>query len=117
MTVEDRQEIMKLDPGVIDTIVALTAAEVEGVATVVAQPQAGFLSRLLRSNQKARIDCEYAEDGSVAITLHIEVEYGYPISELAEKLRNAIADALAVLVGVDVDRIDIYVDGISFSQN
>ena len=116
MTVEEKQENMKLDPGVIDTIVALSAAEVEGVASVAAQAPVGFFARLARKNPTAKIECIYDEDGKVAITLHIEVYYGYPIADLANKLKNAIADALSMQVGVDVSRIDIYVDGIQFNQ-
>ena len=117
MTAEQKHESMKLDPGVVDTIVALTAAEVEGVASVAAQAPVGFFARLMRNKPTAKIECVYDEDDRVNITLHIEVHYGYPIAELAEKLRNAIAEALSMQVGVDVGKIDIYVDGIQFNQN
>ena len=110
-------EKMKLDPSVVDAIVALAAAEVEGVASVAAQAPVGFISRLMRRKPTAKIESVYDEDGKVSITLHIEVYYGYPIAVLADKLRNTIADALSVQVGVDVKAIDIYVDGIRFNQN
>ena len=117
MPSEHKQDSMKLDPGVIDTIVALSAAEVEGVASVAAQAPGGILARLTRNKPTARIECVHGEDGKVSITLHIEVLYGYPIAELSNKLKNTIADALSMQVGVEVERIDIYVDGIQFSQN
>ena len=117
MTVDQKQENMKLDSGVIDTIVALTAAEVEGVASVAAQQPVGLFARLMRNKPTAKIECTYNEDGKVSITLHIEIYYGYPIAELATKLRRAIADALSMQVGIDVEKIDIYIDGIRFNQN
>lgn len=117
MTQDQRPENMKLDPGVIDTIVSLTASEVEGVASVGNKAPSGFFSRLVKKPSTAGIECVEDENGKLSITLHIEVYFGFAIPELAETLRNAIADALTVQVGADVEKIDIYVDGIQFAQN
>ncbi len=48
--------------------------------------------------------------------MHVDVFYGYVLPELAEKLREAIADALLVQAGIEVNSIDIYIDGIQFEQ-
>ncbi len=108
---------MSLAPGVVETIISITANEVEGVASV---GSAGAANRNLRSvlGQKpstAGIETVVDDDGKLFVTLHIDVYYGQVLPELAAKLRQAIADALLVQVGVEVAAIDIYVDGIQFS--
>ncbi len=108
---------MSLAPGVVETIVSITATEVEGVASV---GFAGAANRNLRSafGQKpstAGIETTVDDDGRLFVSIHIEVFYGQVLPEVAARLRQAIADALLVQVGVEVSAIDIYVDGIQFS--
>lgn len=117
MTQDLKTENMRLDPGVIDTIVSITAAEQEGVAAVGNNAPAGFFAKLANKPSTAGIACTIEDDGTVALVLHIDVYYGYAIPDLAAKLRQAIADALSVQAGLSVSKVDIYVDGIQFSQN
>lgn len=107
---------MKLAPGVVDTIISITANEVEGVAFVGSRNSAsGFMSFFQSKPSLSGIETSL-EDGKLAIALHIEVYYGYVLPDLAEKIRQAISDALLVQVGIDVSRVDIYVDGIQFNE-
>lgn len=115
--VQDRKsESMKLDPSVIDTIVSITASEVDGVASVGGNAPAGFFAKLAKKPTTAGIDCKVDDDGKLEIALHIDVFFGHVIPDLAQKLREAIADALSVQVGREVAKVDIYVDGIQFKQ-
>lgn len=117
MAQDQNTENMKLDPSVIDTIVSLTASDTEGVAIVGTPTPSGFFSKLFNKPSTSGIECKMGEDGKLSVVLHIEVYFGYSIPELAEKLRQAIADTLLVQAGVEVSNIDIYVDGIQFNQN
>lgn len=117
MTDKQVAEHMILAPGVVDTIISLTATEQEGVAAIGSPVAGGLLSRFTSKPSTLGIETDYDEDGKLHIVLHIDVYYGYVLPELAEKLRQAIADALFVQVGVEVSSIDIFVDGIQFDQN
>lgn len=106
---------MKLSPGVVDTIISITASEVEGVAAVGARATAGIRSVFQSKSYNSGIEAELEND-KLNVAIHIDVYYGYVLPELAEKLREAIADALLVQAGMGVNKIDVYIDGIQFEQ-
>lgn len=116
MTKEQQADNMKLAPGVVDTIISIAASEQEGVASI-GTPAGGFFARLLNRPTTSGIQTRYYDDGKIEVVLHIVVEYGYVLPELADKLRQSIADALLVQVGVEVASIDVFIDGIQFSGN
>lgn len=118
MTDQLTDKNMTLAPGVIDTIISISANEVEGVASVGSRVTSGLMSKIGGGKPSTSgIESTFDEDGKLHIVLHIEVLYGYVLPKLAEKLRQAVADALLVQVGVEVASVDIYVDGIQFDQN
>lgn len=105
---------MTLAPGVVDTIIAIAVNDVDGVASVGSRATSGLRQMLASKPSGAGIVTKLEEDGKLHVTLHIEVDYGYVLPELADKIRQAVSDALLVQVGVDVSSVDIYVDGIQF---
>lgn len=109
-------EGMSLASGVVETIVSITANEVEGVASVGSFATSGIRAKLMAKPSTGGIDVEADDEGKLHVTLHIEVLHGYVLPDLAAKLRQAIADALLVQVGLEVSAVDIYVDGIRFAE-
>lgn len=107
---------MTLAPGVVDTIISIAAQEVEGVAYVGVHSTNGVFAMLTNKSSLSGIETSYDDEGRIDITLHVEVYYGYVLPELAEKLRASISDALLVQVGIEVGRIDVYIDGLQFQQ-
>lgn len=77
----------------------------------------GFFTKLANKPSTSGIESRRDEEGKLEITLHLTVEYGYVLPELAANIRQAVADALLMQVGVEVSFVDIYIDGISFGQN
>jgi len=107
---------MMLSSGAVETIVALAAKKVEGVAGLSgADPTAGMVSRFLQTGSKNAIDVDGTEDGKLAIAVRLEAEYGYVLPELAQKVRSVVADAIEVQVNAPVDRIDVYIDAVRFA--
>ena len=98
---------MSLAPGVVETIISIAANEVEGVASV---------GSLVAKPSTAGIETVLDADGKLQVALHIEVYHGQVLPELAARLREAVADALLVQVGLEVASVDIFVDGIQFAQ-
>ncbi len=107
---------MSIAPGVVDTIIAIAVQEVEGVAGLGQAPGSNIRLRIAGKQTFAGIETEVTPEGKLAVTLHIDVKYGYVLPDLAAKVRQAVSDALLVQVGVEVSNVDIYVDGISFPQ-
>ena len=98
-----------LAPGVMETIVAIAAKEVEGVASVGS-------SRFAAKPAGQGIDVSMNEEQGVDVAVHIDVFYGKPIPQVAEAVRQTVADAVATQVGFTVSSVDVYVDGIRFNN-
>ncbi len=115
MTETSQSTNMSLAPGVVDTIISITANGQEGISSI-GTPAGGFFSRLAKRPSTSGITTKFNEAGKLDLTLHLVAKYGYSLTELAANLRSAIAEALLVQVGVEVGNIDIYIDSISFDQ-
>ena len=50
------------------------------------------------------------------VAAHVDVYFGQVLPEVADRVRTAIADAVASQVGVEVSSVDVYVDGIQFAE-
>ncbi|MFR4803639.1 MAG: Asp23/Gls24 family envelope stress response protein [Eggerthellaceae bacterium] len=68
-----------LAPGVMETIVAIAAKEVEGVASVGASTFSGIRSRFVSNAASQGIEVSMNETEGVDIAVHIDVFYGRPI--------------------------------------
>ncbi|MCD8316802.1 MAG: Asp23/Gls24 family envelope stress response protein [Eggerthellaceae bacterium] len=115
MTSDLYAEDMSLGPGVVETIISLTAHDVEGVASVGSFTINGLRQVLQHKANTAGIEVEVDDHDKLHVTLHIDVYYGYVLPQLAANLRQAIADAIKVQVGLEVSAVDIYIDGIQFA--
>lgn len=106
---------MVLSSTVVETIVALAVKNVEGVVGLSGADQsAGPIARLFSSASKEAVDVDVSEDEKLIISVRIEVEFGYVLPELADKVRSAIVDAIEVQINAPVERIDVYVDAVRF---
>lgn len=106
---------MSLAPGVVETIVSIAANEVEGVASVGSYAAGGIRAKLTAKPATSGIEVAANEEGKLAVTIHVEVYHGQVLPDLAARLRQAVADALLVQVGLEVASVDIFVDGIQFA--
>ncbi len=116
MTEKQGADAMTLAPGVVETIIAIAVGEQEGVASL-GTPAGGLFAKLAKKPSTSGVETSYNDEGKLDIVLHLIANYGCVLPELAEKLRQGVADALLTQVGVEVGSIDIFVDGIQFGQN
>ncbi|MCI8469389.1 MAG: Asp23/Gls24 family envelope stress response protein, partial [Eggerthellaceae bacterium] len=91
------------------------ANEVDGVASVGSYTTSSIRSMLAAKPSSAGIGVDVDDDGRLRITVHIEVYYGYVLPEVAAALRQSVADALLVQVGLEAASVDIFVDGMQFA--
>ena len=116
MSDELRLEGLGVAPGVLDTIVTVAAEGVEGVAAVGATGLAGLVQKGARKPASRAVDVKVAEDGALSATIHLQVLYGHKLKDVANNVQAAVADAVSSQVGVEVAAVDVYVDGIVFSE-
>ena len=110
---------VSIAPGVVETIISLAAAEVPGVSGVAT---AGAISAIAAAFNAGKaipttgIKLAKGEDGKLSVEITIQAYYGYRLTEVAENVRLAIADAIKGQTGADVASVDVYVDGLSFEE-
>jgi uncharacterized alkaline shock family protein YloU len=87
-------------------IVAHVTAEAYGVVGMSARG----LGRLLPGERRRRgIDIQREGDG-VRIDLHVVVEYGLNLSEVASTLRNRVAYEVERLTGLRVTAVEVHIE-------
>ena len=104
--------------GVISTIVTLACDKVEGVARVGGNDIASNLVSVFTSRSLAPDDAVESEvvDGSLKVTVHLAVFYGYPFTRLAASVREAVANAIDEQIGVQVGSVDVCIDSLVFPK-
>ena len=107
---------MAIAPGVVETIVSIAVGEVEGVASLGSAGTGRMLSVLGGKPSTQGIELEVDDDGNLKIAAHVEVYFGQVLPAVADRVRSAIADAVASQVGVEVSSVDVYIDGIQFAE-
>jgi uncharacterized alkaline shock family protein YloU len=97
---------------VITQIVSHVTAEAYGVVGMSARG----LGRLLPGDRSRRaIDISRADDG-VRIDLHVVVEYGLNLAEVASSVRNRVAYEVERLTGLPVRAVEVHVDAVRSSK-
>ena len=106
-----------LAPGVMETIVAIAAKDVEGVANVGASSLTGLnLRSRIRKSDVSPIDVSMNTDEGIDVDVHIDVEYGKSIPKVAAEVRQSVAEAVLTQIGFTVSSVDVYVDGVRFED-
>jgi uncharacterized alkaline shock family protein YloU len=91
-------------------IVGHTAAECYGVVGMAAR--GGRVGRLLARDRLTQgIDIERA-DGGVGIDLHVVVEYGLNLAEVAATVRSRVAYEIERLTGLRVARVEVHIEDV-----
>lgn len=106
-------------PGVVETVISLAAAEVPGVASVGSAGPIDLIAAALNAGKgisSTGIKVSMDENNAVAVDLTIKAYYGYRISEVADNVRTAVADAIKGQIGTEVTRVDIYVDALASEE-
>ena len=93
-------------------IVGETALECYGVVGMVAKgPLKGSAARLLGRDRTQGIEIG-REGADVTIDLHVVVEYGLNLAEVASTIRNRVAYEVARLTGLPVRAVEVHIEDV-----
>ena len=94
-------------------IVGETALECYGVVGMVAKgPVKGPVRRLLGRDATTR-GIEIGRDGGeVTVDLHVVVEYGLNLAEVASTIRNRVSYEVERLAGLPVRAVEVHIDDV-----
>ena len=108
--VQENGNVM-ISEDVIETIIAETVAEVEGVHGLIVKPGAD-IADLIGKNWGKGMKIVIGEDNELTISCNISINYGSSVIEVAKNAQTAIAAAVENAAGVKVKEINVNVCGI-----
>ena len=93
-------------------IVGLTAAECYGVVAMTAPSRIG---RLVPRDRRTRgIEISGGERG-VEIALHVVVEHGLNLAEVASTVRNRVAYEVGRMTGLEIAAVEVHIEAVKVS--
>ncbi|MFI1935360.1 Asp23/Gls24 family envelope stress response protein [Streptomyces sp. NPDC020330] len=98
--------------GVVATIAEIAIRETDGVHSVgkgASKALGAVTSRVSGSSGRGRTVKVEVGEKQTAIDADVEVEYGVPIHELADRIRSHVVDAVERMTGLEVVEININV--------
>lgn len=106
---------IKIAVDVVSTIAGIAADEIEGVANMYSTFAGGIVEKLSKKNASKGVRVEMNED-SVIIDLYMIVDYGVKIPELAWEVQENVKSSVETMTGLDVEKVNIHIEGISFEK-
>jgi len=98
-------------------IVGETARECYGVVGMSSRGPVGkLLGKRERSTQGIQIARDGDGGGGVTIDLHVVVEYGLNLAEVASTVRNRVAYEVGRLTGLPVRAVEVHIDDVRRSE-
>lgn len=102
-------------PGVLVTIIRLTALQVEGVSRLAQVPSG--VNTLFSRNRDDGVEITVKDDGSVYADLHLVLTDKANIRETSRKVQTEVSEAISKMVGMEVGSINIHIEDIDFQNN
>lgn len=102
-----------IDTDVIATYAGSVAVECFGIIGMAAVSMKDGLVKLLKGDSLTRgIHVEIDEDNMITIDFHVIVSYGVGISTVAENLIENVKYKVHEFTGLDIKKINIFVEGV-----
>lgn len=98
-------------PGVLETIAIQAAGKVDGVVSI---DGGQGLAALVSKTAGRGVEVDVAEDG-LSVALHVTLEYGKPLHDVAHEVQVVVAEALESMTDQPVASVDVYVDDVAFT--
>ncbi len=103
---------IRINPEVIATYAGLTAVECFGIVGMAAISMKDGLVKLLKRDSLTHGITLKIDDNHITLDFHVIVSYGVSISAVADNLIENVKYKVEELTGMEVDKINIYVEGV-----
>ncbi|HHV78948.1 MAG TPA: Asp23/Gls24 family envelope stress response protein [Firmicutes bacterium] len=100
---------------VVATIAGSAAAQVDGVVGMTGGLVGDIGEMLGKKNFSRGVKVEVGEK-EAAIDVHIIVEYGARIPEVAQNVQENVKKAVEIMTGLKVIEVNVHVNGVAFKQ-
>jgi len=109
--------IISIENEVIARIAGLTAMECYGIVGMAAKNMKDGLFQLLKVESLTKGIKVSVEENRISIDFHIIVEYGTNISAIAENIVSTVKYKLESCLELEVEKINIFVEGVRVDNN
>lgn len=105
--------VITIDPEVVAKYAGTVAVECFGIVGMAAVSMKDGLVKLLKKESLTHgIQVEISDDNKITINFHVIVSYGVSISTVCENLVGNVKYRVEEFTGMEVDKINIYVEGV-----
>jgi len=109
-------EIGKIDisADVISAIAGQAALECSGLAGLTSNTFAQkFLGLFSKNNSSQGVEIFAIGDGSIKINIHIAVNYGVKVSEVAKDVMERVKRIVEQTTGIFVEKVNVFIQGVN----
>ena len=106
---------IEVAPAAIASIVNHAVRQCYGVVGMANKNLADGIASLLSKESRQGIEVKIAGD-KIVIDVYVVVEYGMRISAVANSVKNTVSFHVEQALGIPVEAVNIYVQGLRFSQ-
>lgn len=100
---------------VVAIIAGLAATEVEGVASMAGNISNELISKLGMKNLSKGVKV-LVTDQNVDVDLALNIEYGYSIMKVSEKVQDRVKSAIENMTGLEVSMVNIRIANVSMEK-
>jgi len=107
---------VRVSEEVVAIIAGLAATEIEGVSSMAGNITNEIVSKLGLKNLSKGIMVEVLDD-EIKVDVAINIDYGYAIPEISEKVQEKVKSAIENMTGLDVAIVNVRVASVDMSDN
>lgn len=104
---------VKISDDVVAIIAGLSASEVKGVAGMSGGIVGGLTEFVGKKNPSKGVKVQVGEK-EAAVDLHIIVEFGVRIPEVAQEVQRNVKKAIEGMTGLSVVEVNVHIQGVAF---
>ena len=116
-TIETENKIgeVRIADEVVAIIAGLAATEVEGVASMAGNLTRELISKLGMRNLSKGVEVEVV-DSTVSVKLSLNIQYGYSVPDVSEKVQDRVKTAIENMTGLEVLDVNITIAGVNMDN-
>lgn len=108
--------VVQIADDVVEMIAGLAATEVEGVSAMAGNITNELMSRVGVKNLTKGVKVDIFEK-LVTVDLAVQVEYGYNIPAICQKVQTKVKTAIENMTGLEVTDVNIRIAGVNMQKN
>ena len=116
-TIETENKIgeVRIADEVVAVIAGLAATEVGGVASMAGNMTRELISKLGMRNLSKGVEVEVI-DSTVSVKLSLNIQYGYSVPDVSEKVQDRVKTAIENMTGLEVLDVNITIAGVNMDN-